>query len=119
MKNNAITDIVAERQRQIEKEGWTPEHDDNCSNGELGIAAAWYALNSESHDYDDMVGIGNGSALDHAFEYEFSWCKWPWDRAWFKPKNRRYDLVRAAALIVAEIERLDRAAIPQQKEPKT
>lgn len=37
-----------------------------------------------------------------------------WPRAWdlerWKPKDRRRDLIRAAALIVAEIERLDRAA---------
>jgi hypothetical protein len=35
---------------------------------------------------------------------------WPWDRKWWKPKDRRRDLVRAGALILAEIERLDRAA---------
>jgi hypothetical protein len=29
---------------------------------------------------------------------------------WWKPKDRRRDLVRAAALIIAEIERLDRDA---------
>ena len=31
-----------------------------------------------------------------------------WSRDWWKPKNRRHDLVRAAALLIAEIERLDR-----------
>jgi hypothetical protein len=35
---------------------------------------------------------------------------WPWHDDWWKPKDRRRDLIRAAALIVAEIERLDRAA---------
>jgi hypothetical protein len=35
---------------------------------------------------------------------------WPWSREWWQPKDRRRDLVRAGALIVAEIERLDRAA---------
>ena len=35
---------------------------------------------------------------------------WPhtWDASWWKPKDRRRDLVRAGALIIAEIERLDR-----------
>jgi len=32
-----------------------------------------------------------------------------WAREWWKPKDRRRDLIRAAALIVAEIERLDHA----------
>lgn len=34
---------------------------------------------------------------------------WPWDKSWWKPKGARRDLIRAAALIVAEIERIDRA----------
>ena len=35
---------------------------------------------------------------------------WPWDEKWFKrsPDNRRLELIKAAALIIAEIERLDR-----------
>jgi len=35
---------------------------------------------------------------------------WPWNMVWWKPKNYRRDLVKAAALLVAEIERLDRKA---------
>lgn len=35
---------------------------------------------------------------------------WPWDSSWWRPKDARRDLVRAAALLLAEIERLDRAA---------
>ena len=33
---------------------------------------------------------------------------WPWVRRWWKPTDRRRDLVKAGALILAEIERLDR-----------
>ena len=33
---------------------------------------------------------------------------WPWDRQWWKPKSRRRNLVRAAALLIAAIERIDR-----------
>lgn len=35
--------IAAERRRQIEQEGWTPEHDDQHSGGELATAGAVYA----------------------------------------------------------------------------
>ena len=80
----ALTDIAAERERQKSVEGWTPEHDDNHRNGEMAYAAAKY-----------ISPVIN---------------PWPFERKWWKPKTRRYDLVRAAALIVAEIERLDRAA---------
>lgn len=83
---NAIEAIAAERQRQIEVEGWTPEHDDDHNNGELADAAACYA---------------RGRCMSSV---------WPWDDNWWKPgSGRRRQLVKAGALIVAEIERLDRA----------
>lgn len=87
----AIEDIAAERRRQMEVEGWTPEHDDRHAPGDLSDAAACYA----STDRDLRGGVPFG---------------WPWHKGWWKPKDRRRDLVRAGALIVAEIERLDRAA---------
>lgn len=85
----ALKDISAERQRQIECEGWTPKHDDTHVGGELAIAAACYA---------DDRRVFNKAAHP----------KWPWSQDWWKPTDRRRDLVKAAALIVAEIERIDR-----------
>ncbi|MGY0790895.1 hypothetical protein ACW7BJ_16135 [Azospirillum argentinense] len=41
---------------------------------------------------------------------------WPWGARWWKPKDPRRDLVRAGALIAAEIERLDRASAPAPRE---
>ncbi|HHW2459226.1 TPA: AAA family ATPase [Pseudomonas aeruginosa] len=38
---------------------------------------------------------------------------WPWDEQWWKPTSARRDLVKACALALAEIERLDRAAASQ------
>lgn len=35
--------IAEERQRQIEVENWTPEHDDEYDNEELAFAAVCYA----------------------------------------------------------------------------
>jgi hypothetical protein len=94
----ALADINAERLRQVRDglggEGWSPEHDDEHADGEMAKAAACYALGK-----DTLVGIG-GQRI-HI---------WPWEDFWWKPKDRRRDLVRAAALIVAEIERIDRAA---------
>lgn len=97
-RERALRDIAAERGRQVEVEGWTPEHDDEHGAGELPAAAACYALSS----YFDT---------DQAREITF-YRYWPWDRSWWKPSNDpRRDLVRAGALIVAEIERRDRAAL--------
>lgn len=86
-------EIAAERRRQIEVEGWSSEHDDTHSGSELAMAAACYAL------------LGSGRSVPAGM--------WPWRREgdWPKPKSKRRDLIRAAALIVAEIERLDRAAL--------
>lgn len=89
---SVIEEIAAERQRQIDAEGWTPEHDDGHVAGQLATAGACYAL-------------GDNSDLTP----ELFQALWPWSPKWWKPKDRRRDLIRAAALLVAEIERLDRA----------
>jgi hypothetical protein len=93
--------IAAERKRQIESEKWTAEHDDEHDAGQMVEAAVTYALEAT---YD-------GPAL------KGTWFKkyWPWDDESFKPKNPPQDLIRAGALIAAEIDRLQRAT--QRTEP--
>jgi hypothetical protein len=83
--------IAEERLRQVEKEGWTFEHDDEHKRGELAMAAACYA-NPCDHDYIPEV--------------------WPWDIEWWKPTpdDRIRELTKAGALIAAEIDRLQRIA---------
>ena len=93
--NSAALDVLAERRRQIAEKGWTPERDDSYINGELSDAAASYALNAG-------VPMRN---LRPPY--------WPWDSSWWKPSTPRRDLVKAAALILAEIERLDRIQSPR------
>lgn len=85
-----IIDVIRERVRQVEDEGFDAAHDDEEVLGQLARAGASYALSVEG-------GVPAGPPVI-----------WPWARAWWKPKNRRRDLVRAAALIIAEIERIDR-----------
>lgn len=96
---SALDDIAAERRRQVEEEGWTTEHDDQHDRGELARAAACYAA---GHTFDHDVYP--------AFQTTVNMTAWPWSRDWWKPTTPRRNLVKAAALIVAEIERLDRAA---------
>lgn len=92
--SDALRDIATERRRQIEAEGWTPEHDDEHKGGGMAFAAAAYAAHAHA-----------GPSISAPL-----WRWTGWANTWFKPKNPRADLVRAGALIVAEIERLDRAA---------
>ncbi|HFI2197517.1 TPA: hypothetical protein ACGPQK_002708 [Pseudomonas aeruginosa] len=91
----AWLDVQAERRRQITTEGWTPEHDDEHNGGELADAAACYALSA--------AGWSTYAARE----------RWPWPLEWWKPSTARRDLVKACALALAEIERLDRAAASQ------
>lgn len=87
--NPAILDVIAERQRQKAVEGWTSEHDDAYQNSELADAAACYAINAHNQ------GLSTPA-------------HWPWAPDWWKQSGPRRDLVKAGALILAEIERIDR-----------
>lgn len=87
-RRKVLEEIEQERQRQVVDEGYDYDHDDAHSTGELALAAASYAVR-------DLLP---GSSIS----------LWPWHPAAFKPKDHRSNLVRAAALIVAEIERIDR-----------
>ncbi|WP_073668578.1 hypothetical protein [Pseudomonas aeruginosa] len=100
----AWLDVQAERRRQVEAEGWTPEHDDAHSHGEMARAAACYALAGSSAPNDGTAALLVSLA-------------WPWDEQWWKPTSARRDLVKTCALALAEIERLDRAGISQNPQP--
>lgn len=89
----AWRDVLAERQRQVSVKGWTPEHDDEHANGDMALAAACYAASAGGVPWSDDVP-----------------SFWPWADQWWKPTTPRRDLVKAGALILAEIERIDRAA---------
>ncbi len=96
--SRAAQDVLAERERQIDIEEWTDDHDDRYPPDLLARAAACYAM-PVSHCVVNVDGLPSA---------------WPWDPHWWKPKTRRYDLVRAGALIIAEIERMDRAAAKEK-----
>lgn len=105
-------EVARERERQMAQEGWTPKHDDAHSKGEMARAAACYAWASSLNERHRSVN-GEGDATDRRMWHGMIILRrlWPWSLSWWKPKDRRRDLIRAAALIVAEIERLDRAAL--------
>lgn len=93
-----IEEIAAERRRQIEGEGWTLRHDDRHNDGSLARAAACYAA-------PDAVMM---QWPDQVMECDSRRLVWPWDQGSWKPSTERRNLIKSAALIVAEIERLDR-----------
>ena len=90
----AASDVLAERRRQIDTEGWTREHDDQHDEGDMAIAGACYAAKAAGR------GLHSSNSVPSL---------WPWDADWWKPSDKRRNLVKAGALILAEIERMDRA----------
>jgi hypothetical protein len=91
---NAIEMIKAERDRQIRK-GWTPEHDDSHFDGSLRVVAAVCACDGTDAKVDDALERGSWGIVSK------------WGTSGSKP-NRIRILVIAAALLVAEIERIQR-----------
>ena len=99
--SGVIAEIAAERRRQVEAEGWTPQHDDEHDRADMAVAASCYAaFTAES---DGFRAADRETTRPEA---------WPWAARWWKPTTRRRDLIKAAALLVAEIERLDRMEPP-------
>lgn len=84
--SKAIDDVLAERARQVSEEGFKPEMDDQYTKMELPWAALSYINPNMAHIF------------------------WPFKQSWFKlnEKSPRRNYVKAVALLIAEIERLDR-----------
>jgi hypothetical protein len=101
---NGIEWIAAERRRQIEAEGWTPEHDDQHQDSELAFAACYYAMPC-------MIVRHCGEHLCPIVPGDF-FKETGWDQKWAKrdKKGRIQRLAVAGALIAAEIDRLKREA---------
>ena len=80
--SNGMERILAERKRQVEKEGYTAEHDEMHSPADLVSAAACYFNCYESDNSPTPR-------------------RWPWEPRSWKPKDRIRNLERAGALYLA------------------
>lgn len=88
--------IAAERKRQVDVEGWTPEHDDRHRDHEMLAAAYSYIRKAWASPRVEM---------------RVPPSSWPWEASWWKPSaDPIRNLIKAGALIAAEIDRLQRAA---------
>lgn len=100
MKTKTGIELIAqERERQVKQEGWTAGHDDAHRNKQLAKAANSYLI---THCAPDEDACGDLSESRPAWD-------WPWAMKWWKPsKDPVHNLVKAGALIAAEIDRLQR-----------
>lgn len=88
--------IKQERERQIKK-GYDALHDDMHETEDIALGAAVYAIPPYVRTYD----------LDEADDRPPK--LWPFDaRDWHPHPERERELIKAAAMIIAEIERLRR-----------
>lgn len=96
--------ITADRQRQIDVEQWTPEHDDKHVAGEMSAASSAYTLMACEQIYPEQYRTFEEQSIYHRDS------SWPWDKKWWKPSpDQIRNLVKAGALLCAEIDRLQRA----------
>lgn len=92
--------VAAERRKQLNK-GYTPLHDDEHSNAQLARAGASYTITAIWQMFgvegDELVIAGQPAPE----------LEWPWDHYDYHPDEAPINnLVKAAALIEAEIDRL-------------
>lgn len=91
-----MREVICERDRQIQGEGFSREHDDRHKPGELARCGA-------AHAYWAAQERGAMKPLRSYLRF-----LWPWPLDLFKPKPARRALVVACAFLVAEIEKIDR-----------
>jgi hypothetical protein len=99
--------IAKERQRQIEEEGWTPEHDDDHRYGSLAVVAATLACDGTDARVIDPLERGTDDD--------------PWGLLSKHGYQAGGDDIRklsiAGALIAAEIDRLERDSAKSASTP--
>lgn len=97
--------IAAERQRQVSIEGWTPEHDAEHRAGELTSAALCYLSAALC-----VINPDDPRAAPTCYEPPVA-PYWPWEPEAFKATfdDPLRSLIKAGALIAAEIDRLQAA----------
>ena len=110
----AIELIAEERQRQIEKEGYTLAHDDEHTGGEIAFAAAIYATPTILYEKEDEYVNQTRFVAANMKQYDWNLDllyngNVQLDNNKLAKTKRIRQLVKAGALITAEIERLQRA----------
>ena len=108
-RSRGVDLIAEERRRQIQQEGWTPEHDAEHANDDLVHAAVSYALPEAERGSKSVPMQYRASGRWESVQREVP-SLWPWSACFWKPtsNDRVRELVKAGALIAAEIDRLQK-----------
>lgn len=108
--------IAEERQRQIEVEGYSKEHDSQHNVSEFISAARTYIDAAMLTTKSEEIGNSSEASMswhkhNEPFEWKYLKLGWPWEEASFKPTTSLKDLIKAGALIAAAIDRLESTSI--------
>lgn len=107
-----IEEFAGERWRQIEAEGFSLWHDDGHTEAQLARAAATYCYMA-SLTTNERLSVARAITGSYgSTETALVRALWPstWSMHWLKPTLARRDLIKAGAMIIAEVGRIDRAA---------
>lgn len=100
--------INIERDRQINELGYDYTNDCLYANNQLSDAAICYAMTPDTRDFENEEGASLNLAI------------WPWDDKYWKPapEDRVRELVKAGALIAAQIDyELSKVSSDQKPQP--
>jgi hypothetical protein len=99
--------ITQERRRQIEVEGWSAGHDEQHARMQLTKAAICYIFVA-----NEILKLPHAAKAIESARLQVPdliQTLWPWAEHWWKPTaDPVRNLVKAGALIAAEIDRLQR-----------
>jgi hypothetical protein len=99
--------ITKERTRQIQSEGWSADHDDSHTSQQLSKAAECYIM--VAREEIKLPRAAKAIELGRIYAPDATRALWPWYDDWWKPSQDPIrNLVKAGALIAAEIDRLQR-----------
>lgn len=96
--------IAEERQRQIDVEGYSAQHDSQHPTSEFVYAAIAYTESAKVGI--NCMEMGNTDEMEIMVRKAEMGMDFPWGFASFKPSTDVRDLVKAGALIAAAIDRL-------------
>lgn len=103
LQSPAIAAVLRERLEQVEKHGYTPQHDALHDEAEIAQGALAYlcaALALEMGDsFQGEEAARSAAYLDGATKI------WPWSNELFRPADYATCLIKAAAMLIAEADR--------------
>lgn len=112
--HSGLRAVAVERERQVAVEGWTQEHDDEHDKGELASAALCYTI-AATLKAGELAEMITGGWSNTPADIKSTW---PWEPEWWKPGTPQRMLEKAAALLIAERERIDRKEAFENARPR-